>query len=311
MQAASTLATAQSNADATISGTVQQINELSSRIALLNGQLASLQSSGQDGGTIEDQRDQLTTQLAGLVGVSSISTGSAPTLTTSNGSPLVVGDTAYPLQVTNSTSHTAQVIDAQGQNITSELTGGSLGGALTMRDQSIPAASTSLDELANQFASAMNAAQAQGYDQNGQPGAALFSVPGTVAGSAAAISLVPTSASALAISGDGTAGSSGNLSNLLAVQTNSLPSGQTPSDTYASLTQTIGLQSAAVTTNLNATNAALTQLTTQQSAESGVSIDEETTNLLRYQQAYSAAAQVINTVNNLFSVLMNMNTVTG
>ena len=72
------------------------------------------------------------------------------------------------------------------------------------------------------------------------------------------------------------------------------------------LTQTIGDMSSTTSSQLDASNAALTQLTTAQSKESGVSVDEETTNLLRYQQAYSAAAQVISTINNLFSVVLNM-----
>jgi flagellar hook-associated protein 1 len=57
---------------------------------------------------------------------------------------------------------------------------------------------------------------------------------------------------------------------------------------------------------LTATGASLQQLTTQQASESGVSVDEETTNLIRYQQAYEAAARVISTVNDIYTVLMNM-----
>jgi len=44
-------------------------------------------------------------------------------------------------------------------------------------------------------------------------------------------------------------------------------------------------------------------LTTQQAAVSGVNLDEELSNLITYQQSYSAAAKVISTVQQLFSVL--------
>ena len=310
-QAASTLSTAQSSANASVTGTVAQINQLSTQIAALNGQIATLQASGQDGGSVEDQRDELTTQLAQLVGVSSTSTSTSPTLTTTDGSPLVIGNTAYALQVTQGGDGTAQVLNSQGQNITGDLTGGSLGGDITMRDQSIPQVSSTLDQLATQFANAINSAQAQGYDQSGNAGEPMFTLPADGSSAAAGISLALTNPASIATSSDGSAGSSGNLANLLAVQTDDLPSGQTPSDAYAGLTESIGSSSAAVTSNLTATTAALTQLTTQQGSESGVSVDEETTNLLRYQQAYSASAQVITTVNDLFSVLMNMNTVTS
>ena len=310
-QAASSLTSAQSAANASVSGTVTQINDLTSQIAALDGQLAGLQASGQDGGTVQDQRDQLTTQLAQLTGVSSIATESNPTLTLPNGTALVSGNVAYALQTTQGTDGQTHVLNAEGVDVTADLTGGSLGGALTMRDQSLPALSTSLDQLATQFASAMNTAQAQGFDQNGLPGQALFGLPSTATGAAAGIQLGIPSASALALSADGSSGGSGNLANLLAVQTQALPSGQTAPDAYAGFVQRIGSSSAAVTSTLTATNAALNQLTTQQGAESGVSVDEETTNLLRYQQAYSAAAHVITTVNDLFSIVLNMGTVTG
>ena len=310
-QAASTLSSAQENANTSVSGTVSQINQLSTQIAALNNQLSTLQAAGQDGGSIQDERDELTTQLAGLVGIASTNTGANPSIATSDGSPLVIGNTAYVLTVTQTPDGSTQVLNSEGQNITALLTGGSLGGALTMRDQSIPQLSSSLDQLASQFASAFNAAQASGYDQNGNPGASFFSLPTDGTSAAAGIGLSTSSASSIAVSSDGSPGSSGNLANLLGVQTEDLPAGQTPTDTYASLTESIGSASASVTSNLNATNTALTQLTTQQASESGVSIDEETTNLIRYQQAYSAAAQVITTVNNLFSTILNMATVTS
>ncbi len=310
-QAASTLTSAQTGADASISGTVQQINQLTTQIANLDGQLSSLQQSGQDGGSIQDQRDELTTQLAQLVGVSSTSTGTTPTLTTANGTPLVVGDQAYALQTTTGTDGKTAVVDTNGQDITANITGGSLGGALTMRDESVPQVLGALDQLAAQFASAINTAQTQGYDQNGSPGQAMFGLPTDGNSAATGISLALSAGTAIAASSDGTTGSSGNITNLLAVQTTALPSGQTPTDTYANLVQTIGTSSAAVKSDLTATTAALAQLTAQQASTSGVSVDEETTNLLRYQQAYQAAAQVINTVNTIYSTLMNMSTVTG
>lgn len=305
-QAASVLSEAQAGADSSIRGTVDQINQLSSQIASLDGQLTTMQASGQDGGSIADQRDALTTQLSQLVGVSSTSTSSTPSLAVGGGSPLVIGGTTYSLHVTQDLDGQARVIDAQGSDITAQLSGGSLGGALTMRDQSIPQQSQVLDTLASGFAAAVNNVQSQGYDKNGNPGRPMFSVPSAGVGAAMGLSLSVADPSYLAISSDGSAGSSGNLPSLMAISTQALASGQTPLDTYAGLTQSMGSASAAVSGSASATSSALKQVTTQQASESGVSVDEETTNLLRFQQAYSAAAEVITTINNLFSIVLNM-----
>lgn len=304
-QAAATLNDAQSQADSNISGIVANINQLSAQIAVLNQQLGSAQQPGQDGGSLEDQRDELTTQLAGLAAVTSTTTQTAPSLAIAGSSPLVIGSTAYSLQVTKGSDGKTHVLDSQGQDITASLTGGALGGALATRDVNVPQVSEQLSTLATQFGAAMNDAQAQGYDANGDQGAALFTFS-SVGSGAANISLALTSASGLALSSDGSAGSSGNLASLLSVQSSVLPSGQTPTDTYAGIVEAIGNASATNAGSLTATNAALSQLTAQQASESGVSIDEETTNLLRFQQAYTAAAKVVSVVNDLYSTLMNM-----
>jgi flagellar hook-associated protein 1 FlgK len=304
-QGAATLSNASSAANQQVSSAVAQVNELSQQIASLNGQIATAEANGGDGGALTDQRDELTTQMAQLVGVSTIQTEGAPTLTTTNGSPLVVGDSAYQLQVTTAPDGTAHVLDAQGNDITDKLSGGTIGGAIAARDNTIPALSQQLDGLASQFASAMNSAQAAGSDLNGNPGAAMFTVP-TTGSAAAGITVALTSGSQIAASSDGSAGSSGNIKTLLAVQSTNLPSGASPTEAYASLVGNIGFAGSQVTSGLAATASSLQQLGSQQDSESGVSIDEETSNLLRYQQAYSASARVISTINDMYGTLMNM-----
>lgn len=56
----------------------------------------------------------------------------------------------------------------------------------------------------------------------------------------------------------------------------------------------------------DASSTSLTQLTDQQSSLSGVSINEESVNLIRYQQAFEAAAHVISTIDQLNQVALNM-----
>ena len=133
----------------------------------------------------------------------------------------------------------------------------------------------------------------------------MFVVPAT--GSAAAgITVALTSGSQIAASSDGSTGSSGNIKTLLAVQSTNLPSGADPTDSYASLVGNIGFAGSQVSSGLAATSTSLQQLTSQQDSESAVSIDEETANLIRYQQAYSASARVISTINDIYTTLMNM-----
>jgi flagellar hook-associated protein 1 FlgK len=92
------------------------------------------------------------------------------------------------------------------------------------------------------------------------------------------------------------------------VQTNTLASGQTPGDAYASLVYQVGSLTSNANAESTATTASLLQLNDQLSSASGVSIDEESANLITYQQAYEAAARVVSTIQSLFTVTMSMGT---
>ena len=303
---ASGLSTAQTTADQQVTQTVAQINTLSQQIAQLNSQLTPPVMSQQNGGTIEDQRDQLVQQLSQLVGVTVSQSSDGEVITTANGSPLVMGSQSFQLQTTTGSDGFQQVLDSNGNNITGSIQGGQLGGAIEIRDQVIPGFLDSLNTMASQFATAFNAAQAQGYDSNGNAGQAFFSVPSGTAGAAAGISVALTSPSQIAVSSDGSSGSNGNVANLSAALTNALPSGQSVSGAYSNLVYEVGNAAANASAQSSAIGQNVLQLTNQQSSVSGVSIDEETTNLIRYQTAYEAAARIVSTIQALSTVTLDM-----
>jgi flagellar hook-associated protein 1 FlgK len=307
--ASNTLTSQQSGLNTEVTQDVGQINQLTQQIAALNPQIAQLNATGQDAGSVQDQQNQLVLSLSALTSVAITQNADGETLTTGNGTPLVMGSQSFALQTTTGSNGMEQVLDSNGSNITASLTGGDLGGTVQMRDQIIPGLLNQLDTLANQFGSAINAAQATGFDQNGNAGQNFFNIPATVAGSAALISVAITNPTQIASSSDGTAGSNGNLANLSAVQTNALPAGQTPGDAYANLVYQVGSLTSNASAESSATSASLLQLNNQLSSVSGVSIDEESANLITFQTAYEAAARVVTTVQALFTVTLAMGTV--
>jgi flagellar hook-associated protein 1 FlgK len=299
------LTSAQSAANTEVTQTVAQVNSLSTQIGQLNGQIWQLTAAGKDGGALQDQRDQLVSQLSQLTGISVSQGNTGETITTGNGSPLVMGNQSFSLQTATGTDGQQHVLDSSGTDITTSIEGGQLGGAIQIRDQAIPGYLNQLNTLASQFGAAFNAAQAQGFDSNGNPGQNFFTVPAG-AGAAAGMSVALTNPSQVAISSDGSAGSNGNVANLTAALTGKLPSGQTPTQSYASLVYQVGNATSTASTQSTAIGQSLLQLTNQQSAVSGVNIDEETTNLIRYQTSYEAAARIISTIQQLNTITLNM-----
>jgi flagellar hook-associated protein 1 FlgK len=247
------LISAQSEANGTITQSVSQINTLTAQIAQLNGQISQLTASGQDDGSSQDALNQAVQQLSGLTGISVTQSSDGESITTGNGTPLVVGTQSFNLQTTTGSNGTEDVLDSSGNNITSDISGGDLGGAIQVSTVTIPGYLTQLNTLATQFAGAFNAAQAQGTDSNGNAGQNFFSLPTNPANAAAGITVALTSPSQIAVSSDGSAGSNGNIANLAAVLTNPLPTN--------SATSTQGTTSAPLTTSTALTAGSVTSIT--------------------------------------------------
>ncbi|HZD31398.1 MAG TPA: flagellar hook-associated protein FlgK [Candidatus Angelobacter sp.] len=301
----SNLVQIQTGLDGSVPQAVGQINQLTQQIAGLNNQLVSLQAGGQDGGTVKDEQTELIRQLSQITGISVIQTESGISITTGDGTALVVGNQAFSLQ-SSVGSDGFQHVMAQGQDITSSLASGSLGGTLAVRNQAIPGTLGQLDTLASDFTTAFNTVHAQGTDLNGNPGGDFFAPLSTVAGAAAQFNVAITDPAAIAASSDGSAGSNGNLTQLQALESSALPSGQTPTDAYSTIVFNVGTLASNAQAESDASATSLQQLTDQRSALSGVSINEESTNLILYQQAFEAAARVITTIDQLNEVVLNM-----
>lgn len=304
--AASNLTSQRTNLDASIEQTVSQINQLTSQIAKLNGQISSLENAGENAGTFLDQRTQLIDQLSALVDVSVIPTDNTLTLTTANGTALVAGQQSFPLSTQLGASGVQQIF-AQGRDITSSIVSGQLGGLLGARDQQIPSIQNQLDTLAAGLANSVNSVQTAGYDLNGNAGVNLFNPPpASGTGAAASLSVSINDPALVAASSDGTAGSNGNAEALYALRNNPIISGQSPTDYYSSIVFNVGNAAANASAEQSASNVILQQLNDQRSSVSGVSLDEEAANMMRFQQAYAASAEIITSINSMLQTVINM-----
>jgi flagellar hook-associated protein 1 len=160
------------NIDLTVSQAVQQVNTLTGQIATLNTQISQLEGVKQDASAFVDQRDVLIGKLSSLIDVSTIKSDNGLTLTTSNGTALVVGGQSFSLS-TQTNASGFQDVYAQGTDITAKLTSGQLAGSIEVRDQKLPALLSKLDTLAAGLANALNTANQTGFDLSGNPGGNL------------------------------------------------------------------------------------------------------------------------------------------
>lgn len=118
-----------------------------------------------------------------------------------------------------------------------------------------------------------------------------------------------TDSSKIAAAGkdDSGRGDNENAKKLLDLQTKNLVDGKaTLSGAYAGIVSGVGNQTAAAKAIATSQAKIVTQLGEQQQSMSGVNLDEEYGELLRFQQYYMANAQVIQTASSLFDALLKI-----
>lgn len=308
-QTATGLLTQQQSADLTVTQTVGQINALTAQIASLNGQIGSLAGGGQTPNTLIDQRTQLITQLSQLVDVRTITAnGGTLTLTTNGGTALVVGNQSFDLATQTNPATGFQDVFAQGSDITSSIQSGSLGGDIQLRDQRLPAILTSVNTLAFDVANAVNTQSAAGFDLNGAAGGNFFTPPASLSTAALNLNVAITDPNKIAASADGTPGNNANATAIADLAGEPIVAGQTPTNYYSGIVSQVGNDASSATTALTSQNLLVQQLQDQVGAVSGVSLDEEASNLVLYQNAYGAAARVASVIASLMQVTINMGT---
>ncbi|KMY85096.1 Flagellar hook-associated protein FlgK [Candidatus Paraburkholderia calva] len=170
-----------------LSSAVTQINTYSQQIADLNKQISTATAGGQLPNQLMDQRDQAVTNLSSMIGVSVVQQNGNYNVFVGNGQPLIVGGTQYGLQTVNSPSDPSELTIAFASKDSSTqttantqyldntaLSGGTVGGLIDFRTNTLDPAQAKLGAIATSFAAQVNDQNALGIDLNGKAGGDLF-----------------------------------------------------------------------------------------------------------------------------------------
>lgn len=281
------------------------INLALERVAELNGLI------GQGGSSdLADERDRLVNQLADTIGVTAdFSSSNGQVTVFLGGHALVMGDSARSLDVDTATEPpTVSVSADKGSVDITEHAAGAIGG-LTEAWQTAQGIKDDLDEFIQTFAQTFNDQHQLGFDANGNPGGAFFTFSTTDPAATFAIDgalKADESLLALAASPDADIGDRGNLDLLSDLQGQDIIGGATPEGYLAEMYTRLGDAVIRAEARYSTETAALADAESLRVATSGVDLDEEAADLLRWQAAYQAAARVITTSNELLSELMNI-----
>lgn len=293
---------------------VDTINSTLTNIAQLNAQIKTTELVNGNANEIRDRRDQLVRDLSQMVGISTTenSDGTTDIAFADGGLALVTSGTAgvFSLDKSNPDHFVVQLTPGTlGGSVTTVLpTTGKLGATLALRDTLIPAYQAQVDALATTITASVNAQHTAGFDLNGAAGIELFDSSATDAATFAISSLITSTSQIAASSSTALKGDNGNAQSMSRLQSQKLMAGGTLTlNGYLdSLVSGIGLDVASSKTIVSQDDAFSKQLTSLRESNSGVSLDEELTNLIKYQRSYQASAKLISTAAEMMDTVMGI-----
>ncbi|MEO8481933.1 MAG: flagellar hook-associated protein FlgK [Acidobacteriota bacterium] len=300
----------QRSTNVSVRDAVGQLNQLTDRFAQLNGQIIS--RNGTDVEALKDERANVLADIQSLADVSVITRGDGGLdLTMPQGQALVLGGTSNAVSLVSTAPSGAVSLMLSDFDVTSQVTNGRLGGLITLRDTVLGGYQTNLDQLAYDVATQVNAVHASGYDANGNAAGNFFTAPAAVAGAAAAMAVDPSLAAdsqLLAGSATGAVGDNQTARALAGIRNARVMSGgtATAAEAWSNFVYQVGSDVATAQSTSGTREAVVRQLQQLRDQASGVSLDEEAANLMKFQRSYEASARFFTTVNDTLTTLMAM-----
>lgn len=299
------LAQAQTDLDSQVSNDVGTANNLLSTIAALNGQIGRFEINAP--GSAVDLRDQRQAKLEELAAkipfdVRDTTGGQIQIVARdTNGADVVLVDLA---QVTDTLDFDGTQITAGTSGAVLSLASGSIKGSLTARDGAIQTLRSNLDLIARQLVTSVNAV----YNPTGATGD-FFAATGLSAGTIRVESNV--TANSLKASDGGAAGS-----NTVALAIAQLASHKfstaggdnldgTLGNFYSNSVSDLGQALAGANARVDDQDNIEKLVRSQRDSVSGVSLDEEMADLMKYQRAFQASSRVFSVIDELLDGVVN------
>ncbi|HEX2075335.1 MAG TPA: flagellar hook-associated protein FlgK [Geodermatophilus sp.] len=290
------------------------VNNAVAAVAELNQAIQRATASGLPANELADRRDTLVLELAATIGATGRAGSDGTVDVVVGGITLVAGSTATRVGLAGATesggvgSDAPRIVTVPGG--ATMRSGGTAEGQLAALVDIVPEYQQRLDALAAGIAAALNSAHAEGYGLDGAPGGAIFGggASGTDPVTAANITLLvtdPRRVAASKVPGGALDGSHADAIAQLRLQ----PTG--PDVSYRRLVVELGVQTSVVERNLGIQAVITAQVDASRESVAGVNLDEEMTNMLSFQHAYSAAGRLVTAIDETLDQLINRTGLVG
>jgi flagellar hook-associated protein 1 FlgK len=286
--------------DDTADNATGQLGTLGAALAKVNDGLGRATPGSSGAAGLADQRDQLLEQMGAIsdVAVQTDAIGRATVRLGGGSGPVFVsGNDSGQVTYARGTGGVSFAVHFDGGTSALTPTGGALAGLADAAGR-VTDARAQLNELANGFATGINKAQAQGQDLAGQAGQPIFATGATPTD--LSLSLTDPAGIAAASVGGGLRDNS-NLAQFATLRT----AGGFEAKT-TSLVAGVGAALSAKSTVAAAQASIHDGAVAAREAGSGVNMDQEAVDLIRFQQAYQASSRVIQVARDTFQSILSI-----
>jgi flagellar hook-associated protein 1 len=285
--------------------TLETINRLASEIRDLNQTVRQDSGSQSDAG-LDAKLHATLEELSQYANFSALRQADGTTTVYLGGqTPLVIGEHQYSIQGDFSTGST-KILDANGADITSQVTSGKLAGLLEERNQLLPSYLADLNTFAHSLSDQVNAKLQAGVDSSGTtPAVDLFSYNSTV-GEAISLSVTDITPDQIAAAYPSAPGGNGNALDLAGMQDTPALNGFTFTQYFGNIGGRVGRDISTAKDQQQTQTSTLTQAKNLRDQVSSVSLDEEAAHLIQLQRAYQAAGKMMSVLNELTGTVIDI-----
>jgi flagellar hook-associated protein 1 FlgK len=286
---------------------ISNLNRLLSSVAEMNEQIMAAEANGEPANDLRDQRDLLINQVSEIAEVSVLERDDGTKDIILAGRTMVARGsvTHFQSEYMRTDSGYKMTVVTGGHMTEVNLSPGKLEGLLTSRDVHIQQVRDNLDAVAAKLIEEVNHLHVQGRTDSSS-GLSFFSGDSM---HTIQVNEAIRSNNLLVATGRTTADGDNTIAEAIANLANESvegPGAETIGDQYRSLLTTVASQRSSFEFLVENQQNVVTSLETKMASVSGVSLDEEGANMVRYQNSYNAAAKVISTVQEMYDTLMSM-----
>ncbi|HYE33640.1 MAG TPA: flagellar hook-associated protein FlgK [Methylomirabilota bacterium] len=286
---------------------VETVNQLLDEVSGINDRI--VQAESRTNTPAHELRGQLQQKLGELAGhiPFTLSTPAVGGIALTVDGHTLIAPAQQPQKLALVTSNNTVAIGISGQPDALTLSSGSLHGLLETRSTTLTALRADIDLLASSLISSVNQAHSNGFAPDGSTGRAFFA--GTTAADIRVSETLTANPSLLQTSG-AQANASDNATALGLAQLASTPvqglNNQTFASFYGGVVSGLGATLKGAREQLATQRAVEGMLANQREAISGVSIDEELTDMMKFQKAFQASARFVSVADELLDAVINL-----